>query len=243
VIPRAIAAGVILLGLGRALGQTATDAAAAVALTAEMEKSNADQARSVSRSAVGAVFGAGQGAPPAAPPAAAQPPAAPAPVAAAAAPGAAPPAPAAPGAAPVDGVSPDGHPSDGAPPAEAAAAAAAVVQRGRDPFRPFTLDLRPETRENEILTPLQRYELPQLRLAGVVLELKPPRAMLQDNSGMGYIVTPGTPIGRRHGVVKAIESRRIVVEEHIIDYYGREQSHQVVIEMPKEDKPQGATQE
>ena len=54
---------------------------------------------------------------------------------------------------------------------------------------------------------------------------KPPRAMLQDNSGMGYIVTPGTPIGRRRGVVKSIEPRRIVVEEHVIDYYGREQTH------------------
>ena len=71
------------------------------------------------------------------------------------------------------------------------------------------------------------------RLAGVVLEMRPPRAMLQDNSGMGYIVTPGTPIGRRHGVVKAIEPGRLVVEEHVLDYYGRQQPHQVVIEMPK----------
>jgi len=44
-------------------------------------------------------------------------------------------------------------------------------------------------------------------------------------------------------VVKAIESRRVVVEEHIIDYYGREQTHQVVIEMAKDDKPQSANQE
>ena len=63
-----------------------------------------------------------------------------------------------------------------------------------------------------------------------------PRAMLQDNSGMGFIVTPGTPIGRRHGVVKAIEPRRVVVEEHMLDYYGREQLHEVVIEMPKDDE-------
>jgi hypothetical protein len=82
-----------------------------------------------------------------------------------------------------------------------------------------------------------------LRLAAVVLDLSPPRAMLQDNSGMGYIVTPGTPIGRRRGVVKAIEQRRLIVEERIVDYYGREQTHQVLIEMPKEDKPQNAGQE
>lgn len=235
-IPRAISVGVILLGLGRALAQMPTDAAAAVALSAEQEKAMAGQAHAVTRSAVGAVFGAGQGAATAPAPAAAAAPAA-------VAPAAVPPAPSAPAAAAVDGVTPDGAPSDGAPPAEAGLTAATLAERGRDPFRPFTLDLRPETRENEILTPLQRYELPQLRLAAVVLELKPPRAMLQDNSGMGYIVTPGTPIGRRRGVVKSIESRRLIVEEHVIDYYGREQTHQVVIEMPKEDKPQSAAQE
>jgi hypothetical protein len=90
---------------------------------------------------------------------------------------------------------PGGLPPDAA--VEAAPSAAALA-RGRDPFRPFTLDLRPDADDTEVLTPLQRYELPQLRLAGVVLELSPPRAMLQD-SGMGCIVTPGTLIGRRRG--------------------------------------------
>ncbi len=241
-IPRAIAVGVILLGLGRALAQMPTDAAAAVALTAEQEKAMAGQARSVTRAAVGAVFGAAPGA--VAAPGAAAAPAAPAAAGSvAAAPAAAAAVGVAPAAIPVDRVAPDGVPMDGAAPGEAGSTASALAQRGRDPFRPFTLDLRPETGENEILTPLQRYELPQLRLAGVVLDLTPPRAMLQDNSGMGYIVTPGTPIGRRRGVVKSIESRRLVVEEHVIDYYGREQTQQVVIEMPKEDKPQSAGQE
>jgi type IV pilus assembly protein PilP len=237
VIPRAIAVGVILFGLGRAVAQLPTDAAAAVALSAEQEKSMAGQARSVTRSAIGTVFGAGQGAAPGAPAAAPG-----APAAAPGAPAAAAPldgAPAAPAAA-AAAAGTDGAQVEAAQPA---ANAAALAARGRDPFRPFTLDLRPETEETAILTPLQRYELPQLRLTAVVLDLKPPRAMLQDNSGMGYIVTPGTPIGRRRGVVKAIESRRVVVEEHVLDYYGREQVHQVVIEMSKDDKPQSAVQE
>jgi type IV pilus assembly protein PilP len=107
----------------------------------------------------------------------------------------------------------------------------------RDPFRPFTLDLRPDT-PDEPLTPLQRYEIPQLRLAGVLLESFPPRAMLEDNSGMGFIVTPGTPIGRNRGVVAAIESRRVVVEEKVLDFYGNEQVQRVVLEMPQENEPQ-----
>jgi type IV pilus assembly protein PilP len=108
----------------------------------------------------------------------------------------------------------------------------------RDPFRPFTLDLRPPDQHQEPLTPLQRYELAQLRVAAVLLDVKPPRALLQDNSGMGFIVTPGTPIGRNHGVVTAIEPRRVIVEEKVLDFYGNEQTQRVVLEMPKDEQPQ-----
>lgn len=227
-ILRAIGVSVLLgCALGRAAAQTAADAAAAVALTAEQEKSMAGQAQGVTHAAIGTVMGAVRGGGPAVT----------APVAAPSAAG----LPAAATVAAVHMPGPDeAAPIDGAASAGVTAGAAPLPAKGRDPFRPFTLDLRPTTQESQMLTPLQRYELPQLRLAGVVLDLKPPRAMLQDNSGMGFIVTPGTPIGRRRGVVTAIESRRVVVEEHVLDYYGREQVHQVVIEMAKEDKPQSA---
>jgi hypothetical protein len=241
VIRRAISTGVILLGVaaGPARAQTAMDVMGAMQVH-EQEQATAGSAAAGSRSIVGAVFGAGPGstAPAAAP---AQPAAAPAPPAEVD------------GArvAPVAHTGPDGGLSgtSGAPAgaggveAPPPSAAALAAERGRDPFRPFTLDLRPENLENEVLTPLQRYEIPQLRLAGVVLDLSPPRAMLQDNSGMGFIITPGTPIGRRHGVVRAIEPKKVVIEERILDYYGREQVHLVAIEMAKDDKPQGTGQE
>jgi type IV pilus assembly protein PilP len=185
------------------------------------------------KSAVERVFGAGQGAAPNA-----NPPQPAAEAAAVPAPDAANPDVANTGGS-LDAAAPNGDmpPIDGEP-----VLVAEVPDKGRDPFRPFTLDLHPTAADAEVVTPLQRYELPQLRLAGVVLDLQTPRAMLQDNSGMGFIVTPGTPIGRRRGVVKAIESRRVVVEETVLDYYGREQISQVVIEMPKEEK-QSASQE
>lgn len=134
------------------------------------------------------------------------------------------------------------------PSAEARPAAKVAEEQGdpndqRDPFRPFTLDLRPDTSEEAILTPLQRYELAQLRLAGVVADLDPPRAMVQDNSGMGFIVMPGTPIGRRRGVVKSIEPRRVIVEETVLDFYGQEQITQVVLDMPEEEQPHSASRE
>jgi hypothetical protein len=133
--------------------------------------------------------------------------------------------------------SPDGAPAVGAIPGEEAPDVGGLEGRQRNPFRPFTLDLRPDY-TGEPLTPLERYDLPQLRVAAVLVDLQPPRAMLEDNSGMGFIVIPGTPIGRNRGVVTAIESRRIVVEEKLLDYYGREQTQRVVLEMPKEEEAQ-----
>lgn len=119
---------------------------------------------------------------------------------------------------------------------ELPAAGAAVVPGERDPFRPFTLDLLPKkVADDEFLTPLQRYDLQQLTVVGVLLDLEPPRAMLQDDAGMGYIVTPGTLIGRQHGIVTDVQPRRIIVEETYVDYYGREQVRKAVLEMPAEE--------
>ncbi|MFQ5664882.1 MAG: pilus assembly protein PilP [Candidatus Binatia bacterium] len=103
----------------------------------------------------------------------------------------------------------------------------------RDPFRPFTLDIHPRARAR--LTPLQRYELGQLTVVATVWEVRPPRAMLEDSAGMGYIVTLGTPIGPNGGVVTAIEPERIVVQERVLDFYGKEQVNRIVLETPKEE--------
>jgi len=102
----------------------------------------------------------------------------------------------------------------------------------RDPFRPFMLDLKADPPPH--VTPLQRYELGQLTVVGTVWEVSPPRGMVEDSMGMGYIVSVGTPIGRNGGVVTAIEPRQVVVEERVLDFYGNEQVRRIVMETPKE---------
>jgi len=106
----------------------------------------------------------------------------------------------------------------------------------RDPFRPFTLDLRAaaEAQPREPQTPLQRYDIGQLTVVGVLWEVNPARAMIEDSIGMGYIVTVGTPIGRNNGVVKTIEPRRVIVEERVLDFYGQERTTEVAMEIPTE---------
>jgi Tfp pilus assembly protein PilP len=103
----------------------------------------------------------------------------------------------------------------------------------RDPFQPPRLNATADAR-----TPLQTYQLGQLKLVGVVRQLPESgyRAMVEDSAGLGYIITTGTPIGSSGGVVRSIELRRVVIEESTRDFYGDVKPKQVVMELPQEDR-------
>lgn len=105
----------------------------------------------------------------------------------------------------------------------------------RDPFRPLFLLRRPAELLAEPLTPLQRYEIGQLKLVGVVYDLTPPRAMVEDSSGLGFIVIPGTAIGPNGGVVTAIRPRQVVVEEWQTDVIGQKHKKEFVLELPSDE--------
>ena len=97
----------------------------------------------------------------------------------------------------------------------------------RDPFfSPLHRVTETESVPDEASTPLQRLDLGQFKLVGVILDTSEPKALIEDNSGLGYIVTRGTLIGSRGGVIRAIESRRVVVEEYDVDFYGKRQVHE-----------------
>lgn len=102
----------------------------------------------------------------------------------------------------------------------------------RDPFRPFTLR-RAET-PRPPRTPLEQYELGSLELVAIIWNTAHPRAMVEDQSGLGYTIDVGTPIGRNNGVVKRIEPNSVVVEEEFVDFYGEKQRNEVVLKLEPE---------
>jgi len=104
----------------------------------------------------------------------------------------------------------------------------------RDPFRPFTLSTRTISRPRESLSPLERYDLGQLRLVGIVWHVKEPTAMIEDSVGLGYIVKVGTPIGANEGKVKTIKPNEIVIEETYVDLYGAKKKREVNIKLSVE---------
>jgi type IV pilus assembly protein PilP len=97
----------------------------------------------------------------------------------------------------------------------------------RDPFRPPSADVA----ANDELTPLQRFQLGQLKLVAVIYDTRYPRAVVEDEAGLGYILQIGTPIGPNNGAVKAIEPGRVVVREESTDFYGEPQAAEVIIEL------------
>src|SRR5262245_63259734 len=101
----------------------------------------------------------------------------------------------------------------------------------RDPFRPFTMNTRTHSRPRETLSSLERYELGQLRLVGVVWHVKEPSAMIEDSAGLGYVVKVGTPIGPNDGKVKAIKPDQIIVEETYLDLLGGKKRREVNIKL------------
>jgi hypothetical protein len=100
----------------------------------------------------------------------------------------------------------------------------------RDPFRPYALSIQPRNPEGP-RTPLQQYELSQLRLVAIVSDGQEPRAVVEDSTGLGYIVRLGTPIGTNSGRVQAIEPGRVVIEEWPVDVFGERRSLVVVKEL------------
>ena len=97
----------------------------------------------------------------------------------------------------------------------------------RDPFRPPRAGNTAHTGEQR--TPLQRYEITQLRLVAVIYDTKDPRAVVEDDQGLGYIVHVGTPIGPNGGQVRGIERGRVLITEDSVDYYGEHRENEVTM--------------
>jgi type IV pilus assembly protein PilP len=110
-------------------------------------------------------------------------------------------------------------PAEGVPaavPGEAAAPTVALYDPGgkRDPFLPFLKEEPKAARASlDRVPPLQRYDLGELKLVGVMWESRGYRALVEDAEGKGYTVTVGTRIGREGGVVSRITRDEVVVKE------------------------------
>ncbi len=100
----------------------------------------------------------------------------------------------------------------------------------RDPFRPFLSG----PREDEIRhpTPLQRWDVDQFQLVGIVWGIDRPRAMVVDPEGESHVLELGTYIGKAWGKVTDITAEAVVVTEEYQTVEGELVTEQVTLTLP-----------
>ncbi len=104
----------------------------------------------------------------------------------------------------------------------------------RDPFRSAILG--ESLRGKETLPPLQRREISELKLIGIVWDKGGYNAMLETPDGKGYTIKVGTLVGPKKGVVKKITKRTVVIEEKYMDIIGEMKTREVVMELPSKEE-------
>lgn len=124
-------------------------------------------------------------------------------------------------------VAPSAAPADGAPAAKKAddkpsdpLDVAIASQEGyvynpigkRDPFRSF-LSSGSGEQDDTPRTPLQRYDLDQYGLVGIIWGIDRPRALVEDPEHVGHVLEIGTYIGKNWGKVTQISAGVVVVTE------------------------------
>lgn len=64
-------------------------------------------------------------------------------------------------------------------------------------------------------TPLERVDLSQLKLTGIIRSPQTNKALVEEATGKGYVVTVGTYMGNQGGKITEILEDRIIVEEEV----------------------------
>ncbi len=108
-----------------------------------------------------------------------------------------------------------------------------------DPFAPLFREKPVAVKKNKDkkkripMTPLERIDLSQLKLVGIILASSGNRALVEESTGKGYVIKKGTYIGMNSGKVVKINKEEVVVEEEIEDVFGKTTLRHREIKLPK----------
>ncbi len=107
-----------------------------------------------------------------------------------------------------------------------------------DPFEPLFREKPVLARKNKRIkraprTPLERLDLSQLKLVGIILAASGNRALVEEASGKGYVIKKGTYIGTNGGQIVKIQKELITVEEKFEDVFGKIKTRKRELKLPK----------
>jgi len=105
-----------------------------------------------------------------------------------------------------------------------------------DPFKPF-LQLSPLREARSLpLTPLQKYDISQLKLVAVLSAPEGKIALVEDATGKGYFIQKGTWIGKNDGKVTKILTDRVMIEEVFLDPLGQKKVNEISLSLQKAEE-------
>jgi type IV pilus assembly protein PilP len=97
-----------------------------------------------------------------------------------------------------------------------------------DPFKPF-IQLTPvrELSRTAPLTPLQKYEISQLKLVAIISSPQGNVGLVEDSTGKGYFLKKGIGIGKNDGKVTKILRDKVIIEEVYQDVLGQTKINEI----------------
>jgi len=103
-----------------------------------------------------------------------------------------------------------------------------------DPFKPF-IQLTPVKRASGSfpLTPLQKFDISQLKLVAIISTPEGNIALVEDATGKGYFLKKGTLVGKNDGKVTKILKDRVIIEEVYQDVLGRTKTSEISLSLHK----------
>ena len=111
-----------------------------------------------------------------------------------------------------------------------------VYSRERpDPFFPFLTQeiMKAEAKAKAELTGTQKFEPAQLTLVAIVSGKRGLLAMVQDSSGVGYVLRKGTKIGEKGEVIQ-IAQDKVIIEQAFKSVTGERTSRKIEMTLSKE---------
>jgi type IV pilus assembly protein PilP len=106
----------------------------------------------------------------------------------------------------------------------------------RDPFRSYEWEyMKRGLADASEVGPLEQFDLAQLSVVGIVWNIGRARALVQDPSGMSYVVAQGARMGKNEGLVLRIDDNLMVVRERYVDLYGNESTQEIEMRIRASD--------
>jgi type IV pilus assembly protein PilP len=103
-----------------------------------------------------------------------------------------------------------------------------------DPFRPFIQLISTKGGSKTApLTPLQKYDISQLKLVAIISSPDGNTALVEDVAGKGYFLKKGTWIGKNDGKVTKILKDKVIVEEVYQDIFGQTKTNEISLFLHK----------